>query len=142
MTKLSIFLTFMCCRTGFAKVANLTRVPIIPVYTENIRLAYKTMSTGYTFWRGLFELTKLPLIPLYGGFPVKLTTHVGAPIFVEQGESPLELQQRVRQEIIKIRDVHQQDNDVMTALEERFAVVNKFGQKAKLFLEQNNNKIK
>ena len=39
------------CRTGFAKVANLTQVPIIPVYTENIRFAYQTVQTGSSIWR-------------------------------------------------------------------------------------------
>ena len=33
-------------RTGFAKVAHLTQVPVIPVYTENIRLAYSTLHTA------------------------------------------------------------------------------------------------
>ena len=41
-------------RTGFAKVAGLTQVPIIPVYTENIRLAYKTMNTGASLYRLIF----------------------------------------------------------------------------------------
>ncbi len=38
------------------------------------------MQTGLTWWKRFYQLTKLPLVPLYGGFPVKLTTHVGEPI--------------------------------------------------------------
>ena len=38
-------------RIGFAKVANLTKIPIIPVYTENIRLAYTTFSLTPSFSR-------------------------------------------------------------------------------------------
>ena len=40
-----------CCRTGYAKVAHLTQVPVIPIYTENIRLAYSTMQTGDWLYR-------------------------------------------------------------------------------------------
>ena len=83
-------------RVGFAKVGGLTQVPVIPVYTENIRLAYKTMCTGASVWRRIFEMTKLPLIPLYGGFPVQLTTHVGDPLFVTEGETALDFQKRIR----------------------------------------------
>eukprot|EP00091_Calanus_sinicus_P005292 TRINITY_DN15728_c0_g1_i1.p1 TRINITY_DN15728_c0_g1~~TRINITY_DN15728_c0_g1_i1.p1 ORF type:complete len:275 (-),score=61.12 TRINITY_DN15728_c0_g1_i1:443-1267(-) len=58
-------------RVGFAKVASLTQTPIIPVFTENIRLPYSTMASGKTMWRGIFEVTKLALVPIYGGFPVQ-----------------------------------------------------------------------
>lgn len=107
-------------RVGFAKVGGLTQVPIIPVYTENIRLAYKTMTTGARVWRFIFEKTRLPLIPVYGGFPVQLTTHVGAPLYAEEGETALEFQQRIRSSIKTTIDRKQRDLDVMTALEERF----------------------
>ena len=40
-----------CCRTGYAKVAHLTQVPVIPIYTENIRLAYRTLQTGSSLSR-------------------------------------------------------------------------------------------
>merc|ERR1719300_2268829 len=75
-------------RTGFAKVAGLTQVPIIPVY---------------------------------GGFPVQLTTHVGNPIFVKEGESPLELQSRVRLEVKKMISHYQVEKDVLSALDERYS---------------------
>ena len=47
-------------RTGFAKVAGLTGVPLIPVYTANIRLAYRTVCLG-----SLLEVTRLPLVGIY-----------------------------------------------------------------------------
>ena len=28
-------------------------------------------------WRYIFEATRLPIIPIWGGFPVKLITHIG-----------------------------------------------------------------
>jgi len=124
-------------RTGFAKVAGLTQVPIIPVYTENIRLAYKTMNTGASLYRSFFELTKLPVIPVYGGFPVQLTTHVGNPIFVKEGESPLELQSRVRLEVKKMISHYQVEKDVLSALDERYSnsILNSFKAKSKQLLK-------
>ena len=74
-------------RTGFAKVALLTGAPIIPIFTENIREAYCTMSSGRRIWKYIFEKTRLPIIPIYGGFPVKLTTHIGAPIRARKEET-------------------------------------------------------
>jgi len=83
-------------RTGFAKVALLTGAPIIPIFTENIREAYCTMSTGRKIWRYIFEQTKLPMIPIYGGFPVKLTTHIGTPIRARRDETADQLKERVQ----------------------------------------------
>ena len=47
-------------RTGFAKVAGLTGVPLIPVYTANIRFAYRAVCLG-----SLLEVTRLPLVGIY-----------------------------------------------------------------------------
>jgi len=124
-------------RTGFAKVAGLTQVPIIPVYTENIRLAYKTMSTGESLFRAQFEFTKIPCIPMYGGFPIKLTTFIGNPMFVKEGESPLELQSRVRLEVKKMVAQYQIEKDVLSALEERYSkyILNSLKAKGKKLLK-------
>ena len=64
-------------------------VPIIPVFTENIRevtlsLAGR-MNTGRSLWENLYESTKLPIVPIYGLFPVKLRTHLGKPIHPTPG---------------------------------------------------------
>ena len=53
-------LTHTHSRTGFAKVAGLTGVPLIPVYTANIRLAYRAVCLG-----SLLEVTRLPLVGIY-----------------------------------------------------------------------------
>jgi len=94
-------------RTGFAKVALLTGAPIIPIFTENIREAYCTMSTGRKIWRYIFNQTKLPIIPIYGGFPVKLTTHIGTPIRVTQDETAHHLKERVQGAIAEMISTHQ-----------------------------------
>ena len=36
----------------------------------------------------LFEKTRLPLRPIFGGFPVKLRTHIGEPIYPEPEMTP------------------------------------------------------
>ena len=67
-------------RLGFAKVALQARVPVIPMFTENIRESFRTPSWGRGFFRWLYEKTRLPLVPIYGGFPVKLRTFLGPPL--------------------------------------------------------------
>ena len=57
-----------------------TGAPIIPIFTENIREAFDTFSTGGELWKIIYEKTRLFAMPVYGGLPVKLTTHVGDPI--------------------------------------------------------------
>lgn len=106
---------------GFAKVAHFTRSPIIPVYTENIRLAYRTLQSGNSFFRSIFEATKLPFIPFYGGFPVELITHVGKPIVRKEGESMVELQQRVQTSMRNIIAENRGHKSVLAALDHRFS---------------------
>ena len=96
-------------RKGFAVVAKEAGVPIYPVFTENIKEAFINMESGmYKYldsfrnsnlkftksiinyiiiclgielWTYLYNKTKAPLSPMYGGFPVKLTTHIGDAIY-------------------------------------------------------------
>ena len=97
-------------RKGFAVVAKEAGVPIYPVFTENIKEAFINMESGmykyylHSFrfrnsnlkltksiinyiiigielWTYLYNKTKAPLSPMYGGFPVKLTTHIGDAIY-------------------------------------------------------------
>jgi len=109
-------------RKGFAKVALLTGAPIIPIFTENIREAYCTMSTGRKIWRYLFEQTKLPLIPIYGGFPVNLTTHIGAPIRANRDETADQLKERVQAAMEEMIATYQRQNpSIKEAIVDRMA---------------------
>ena len=76
-------------RQGFATVAIAAGVPIIPVFTENIREATLCLSgrmnVGRGLWEYIYETTKMPLVPMYGLFPVKLRTHLGKPIYPTPG---------------------------------------------------------
>ena len=64
-------------RCGFAKVALEAGVPIIPVFTENCRESVVNFQTGMWFWRAFYDWTRIPITPMYGGFPVSMTTHIG-----------------------------------------------------------------
>ena len=46
--------------------------PIIPFFTKNAREAFLTPKFGRPILRWLYEKTRGPLVPIYGGFPVKL----------------------------------------------------------------------
>jgi len=70
--------------------------PVIPVFTENVREAFRSVSFGKRIWMKLYAITKLPLVPIYGGFPVKLRTHVGKPIPYDGSLTPEQLQIKVR----------------------------------------------
>ena len=82
-------------RVGFAKVAMQARVPIIPVFTQNIREAFRTVQIGRNFFRKLYDKYKLPMMAIYGGFPVKLKTIVGEPIYFDPKLSPEEVAYQV-----------------------------------------------
>jgi len=49
-------------RVGFAKVAIQARVPIIPVFTQNIREAFRTVQLGSSFFRRIYDKYKFPLM--------------------------------------------------------------------------------
>jgi len=87
-------------RNGFAKVSVLTRSPIIPIFTENIREAYSTFTTAGRLFRFLYRCTGIPVMMLFGGFPVKLTTHIGSPITPRKGETASMLQERVKEAML------------------------------------------
>lgn len=111
-------------RVGFAKIAAFTQSPIIPVFTENIRLSYCTMLSAGAVWRTIFEVTRLPIVPIYGGFPVQVTTNIGSPIMAREGETLMLLQERVK---IAMKDLirrHQRpDVDIKTGLGQRLGKI-------------------
>ncbi|KAJ8925466.1 hypothetical protein NQ315_009300 [Exocentrus adspersus] len=94
-------------RLGFAKVAIDAKVPIIPMFTENLREAFRTVSIGRRFFLKIYALFKLPLAPIYGGFPVKLITHLGKPIPYDPNVTPEELQAKVACAIEDLVRTHQ-----------------------------------
>jgi len=49
-----------------------------------------------------YNLTRIPVCPIYGGFPVKFKTHLGPPIYYEEGITPKELQEKTAAAIEKL----------------------------------------
>lgn len=52
-------------------------------------------------WLRIYARTKFPLMPIYGGFPVKLITYVGKPVPYDGNLTPEELQLKVSQGTVK-----------------------------------------
>ena len=92
---------------GFAKAACAGQAPIIPVFTQNVREAYRTAPFLRGFFRKIYEKTKLPLLPVYGGFPVKLRTIVGRPIPFDPKATPEQVAERTAQAVRQLIRQHQ-----------------------------------
>ncbi|KAL5273996.1 TMEM68.2 family protein [Megaselia abdita] len=108
-------------RVGFAKVAIAAKVKIVPIFTTNIQEAYRTIGIFMGFWEWFYEKTRLPLVPMYGGFPVKLTTYVGKPIVIEDGMTPEEVKKTVMDEIEMMIRMHQtKPGSILMAIKDRF----------------------
>ena len=83
-------------RLGFARAALQANVPVVPIFTQNIREAFRVVPLGSRLFYWIFERTKIPLRPLFGGFPVKLVTHIGPAIYPEEGMTPEVLRDRCK----------------------------------------------
>ncbi|KAG7204575.1 hypothetical protein KM043_004998 [Ampulex compressa] len=107
-------------RVGFAKVALDAKVCIIPFFTRNIREAFRQISWGRRIWLRIYAATRCPCIPLYGGFPVKLTTYIGKPIPYDSTLTPEELQVKVADALNSLIREHQRiPGNISLALFER-----------------------
>ncbi|XP_049823416.1 transmembrane protein 68 isoform X2 [Aethina tumida] len=94
-------------RMGFAKVAIDAKAPIIPMFTENLREGFRNISFCKRFFMKLYSKLRFPVLPLYGGFPVKFVTHIGKPIPYDPNLTPEELQVKVAKAIEELIDKHQ-----------------------------------
>ncbi|KAK8397473.1 hypothetical protein O3P69_004911 [Scylla paramamosain] len=73
--------------------------PSCQPFTENIREAFRVVAWPQRLWVTLYEKLRFPCAPIYGGFPVKLRTHLGEPIYPKPGESPEELAERIQESL-------------------------------------------
>lgn len=106
---------------GFARAACLGKAPIIPVFTQNIREAFRTMPFFRGIFRAIYEKFRLPLLPVYGGFPVKLRTYVGEPIPYDEKATPEEVAEKTANAIRDLIEKHQQlPGSIVKAMIERF----------------------
>ncbi|CAF0782100.1 unnamed protein product [Adineta ricciae] len=91
-------------RRGFAKVAIEAKTTIIPMFTKNVREAVRAMTIGRRFLSYIYEKTRLPLVPIYGMFPVKMITYLGEPIPYDPNVTTEMLVTRVRKKRDRILD--------------------------------------
>ncbi|XP_062919769.1 transmembrane protein 68 isoform X1 [Mobula hypostoma] len=106
-------------RKGFAQVAIDAQVPIIPMFTRNIREGFRTFGCfGICKW--LYEKFKWPFVPIYGGFPVKFCTYLGDPIPYDPNITAAELAEKAKQAVQNLIDKHQIiPGNILRALLER-----------------------
>lgn len=107
-------------RVGFAKVALEAKVPIVPMFTQNVREAFRTVGWLRNVWLRVYAAIRVPLAPVYGGFPVKLVTHLGPAIPYDPEATPDQLQKKVAQAIEDLIEEHQRiPGSIFLALAER-----------------------
>lgn len=108
-------------RLGFAKVIVGSKAPVIPMFTENCRDAFRTPRWGRKMFRWLYEKTRLPLCPIYGGFPVKMITHLGKPINFPPDAQPEDVKKRTKEEVQDLIRTHQRlPGSVLRGIIQRF----------------------
>lgn len=65
------------------------------MFTENLREAYRQVGIFPGLAIKLYARFKIPVRPVYGGFPVKLRTYLGKPIKCDPKMTPDELKAKV-----------------------------------------------
>uniref|UniRef100_A0A2A4JMN1 Transmembrane protein 68 n=1 Tax=Heliothis virescens TaxID=7102 RepID=A0A2A4JMN1_HELVI len=115
-----------CCRMATLS-AHLPRAsPIIPMFTQNVREAFRTVGWLRGVWLKIYATFRMPLAPVYGGFPVKLVTHLGPPIPYDPDLTPEQLQLKVARAIEDLVEEHQRlPGSILQALIERVHYVPK-----------------
>ena len=109
-------------RLGFARAALQAGTPVLPVFTENIREAFRVLPCGNSVFYKLWQRTRLPFRPVFGGFPVKLRSHVGEPIYPEEGETPEQLRDRCKEALEKLIQQHQRiPGSIFLGIADRFS---------------------
>ncbi|XP_060948068.1 monoacylglycerol/Diacylglycerol O-acyltransferase-like [Limanda limanda] len=107
-------------RKGFAQVAIDSQVPVIPMFTQNLREGFRSSGTLRLF-RWMYERFHLPVAPVYGGFPVKFRTFLGDPIQYDPNINAADLAEKVQQAVQSLIDQHQViPGNILRALMERF----------------------
>ncbi|XP_048364503.1 transmembrane protein 68-like [Sphaerodactylus townsendi] len=107
-------------RKGFARVAIDAKVPIIPMFTQNIREGYIVYGNIWPM-RWLYEKVRYIFFPTYGPIPVKLRTHIGEPIPYDPNITVEELVEKTKMAMEALRDKHQKiPGSIARALWERF----------------------
>lgn len=127
-------------RAGFAKLAIKARCPIVPIFTRNLREAYRSVPLKKSWVRFFYDSLGITLMIPYGGFPVKLTTYIGEPIHFDPDKVTVEevvemvsnlsirralythsICSQTKQKLTELMDQYQpKPGSVLRALSERF----------------------
>lgn len=108
-------------RVGFAKVALDAKTIIIPMFTENVREAFRSVGIFKKWFIKLYNATRFPFRPIYGGFPVKLRTHLGPPIPYDPDITPEQLQEKVALAVEDLINKNQRiPGSILHAISDRF----------------------
>jgi len=107
-------------RVGFAKIAIDAKVPVIPVFTQNLREAFRTVGIFRPIMMKIYNRLRFPCVPLYGGFPVKLRTIIGTPIPYDKEDTPFTLKEKCKEAIENLIKEHQRvPGSILCALADR-----------------------
>jgi hypothetical protein len=107
-------------RKGFAEIAILAKVLIIPVFTRNIREAFRPILIHRPTMKWFYERTRFQIPLFYGGFPVKLKTYIGDPIPYDPSDTPESLRDKIRSALQDLIRVNQsRPGNILRALLER-----------------------
>ncbi|KAG7455143.1 hypothetical protein MATL_G00253420 [Megalops atlanticus] len=107
-------------RQGFAQVAIDSQAPIIPMFTQNVREGFRSLGNLRPF-RWVYERFRIPVAPVYGGFPVKFRTYLGDPIPYDPNITAAELADKAQRAVQSLITRHQRiPGNVLRALLERF----------------------
>ncbi len=108
-------------RVGFARIALEAQVPVFPVFTRNIREAVRTLNFSKRLMRAIYNRIRLPCAPIYGGWPVKMTTYIGDPILVDADDTPESFRDKCKLGVEDLIRQHQRlPGSIWLALFERF----------------------
>lgn len=99
---------------------------IIPVFTVNLREAFRSVTLFKSWFRSFYDRTRLPIVPIYGGFPVKLRTIIGKPIEYDPNLTPEEVAANTAKAIEDlIRENQRLPGNIFKAVLDRFRPVKK-----------------
>ena len=91
------------------------------MFTQNCREAMRSAPFFRGFFKKIYEKTKLPLVPIYGMFPVKLITYIGKPIEYDESRTAEELKALTKARIEDLIKEHQRlPGSIFHALLDRF----------------------
>lgn len=98
-------------RKGFAEVAIEAQVDVVCGFTQNVEELYRAPGVGSPLIQGLYERTRIPLVPVVGlgllPLPVKLTAWIAPPIRYDPARSVDELVAACRASIEGLMHEHQ-----------------------------------